>query len=264
MRRDLLTESERLAYVAGKLRRSFESWGYREIFLPCIEEYDGSLRRGTKFSYNNQFYLIKPDITSQIVFRMRRPRRMKVYYISEVLNGGIKGSWQAGAELIGGEPSDMYVEVIKVAVSCLIAVGVEDFYVDVGSLEVWRRATEDVKEFRERIFEALRRRNFQRIESLPIDQEKKRELWRLFNFRGRRSGFRLLDEIVERVEDERVFIDLGTMRPLPYYDNVVFDIYSPKLGYPIGGGGDYRARGLRAAGFALYLDRVLRLRSGEV
>jgi len=27
----------------------------------------------------------------------------KIYYISEVLNGGVEGRWQAGVEFIGGD-----------------------------------------------------------------------------------------------------------------------------------------------------------------
>ncbi len=152
MRKGLLAESGRLSGIGMYLRRTFELWGYREVFLPTIEEYREGLRKGTRFAYNNGFYVIKPDVTSQILGSIRElDGRLKLYYIGEVLDGGGTrgGRWQAGVEYIGGgEPTKMAVEVILTAITGLEALGIEEFYVDVGSLKVWEEATEGISEFR--------------------------------------------------------------------------------------------------------------------
>ncbi len=264
MKKDVFSESERLADITKYLRRTFELWGYKEIFLPTVEEYRESLRKGTKFAYNNSFYVIKPDLTSQILVNLKEPRRLKLFYISEVLNGGVKGKWQAGVEFIGGKDLWMQVEVLMTVITSLEALGIKEFYIDIGSLKVWENAIKGIEEFREEIFRALAKRNFEIIERLPISEEKKEELWRLFNFRGKKSDYEKLNLIVEALGDDRIFIDFGTIRPLPYYSDIIFEIYSPKLGYPLGGGGEYKFNGIDAFGFAFDLNVLSKLYSGKI
>ncbi|MCD6559502.1 MAG: ATP phosphoribosyltransferase regulatory subunit [Palaeococcus sp.] len=264
MKKDLFSESERLADITKYLRRTFELWGYREVFLPSIEEFNEDLRKGTKFAYNNEFYIIKPDLTSQILTNLKVPRKLKLYYISEVLNGGVKGEWQAGLEFIGGKDTKMQVEVLLAVISSLEALGIEEFYIDVGSLKVWENVLKDIEEFKESVFNALTKRNFEIIERLPINEEKKEELWKLFNFRGRRCTYEKLNRIVEMVDDKRIFIDFGTIRPLPYYSDIIFEVYSPKIGKPLGGGGEYIFKGVSAFGFAFDLNALSKLFDGKI
>jgi len=251
----------RLAEIGNRLRGVFELWGYREVTFPAIEEYSPEIRKGTKLAYDNRFHLINPDPTSRIM-RAFSDESIRLFYITEVLNGSTRGEWQAGIEMIGF-PEGSLVEPIVVAITALEALGVDEFYIDIGSLEVWRRATEEIKEFRDVVFSALIKRNFEPIDRLPIPEEKKEELWRLFNFRGRKSGFEKLDLLLEIVDDERVFIDLGTVRPLPYYTDIIFEIYSPKVGKPIGGGGEYSVGEKPAAGFYLDMVALSRLYTGK-
>ena len=264
MKKDLFSESERLADITKYLRRTFELWGYREVFLPSVEEFNEDLRKGTKFAYNNEFYIIKPDLTSQILTNLKVPRKLKLYYISEVLNGGVKGEWQAGLEFIGGKDTKMQVEVLLAVISSLEALGIEEFYIDVGSLKVWENVLKDIEEFKESVFNALTKRNFEIIERLPINEEKKEELWKLFNFRGRKCTYEKLNRIVEMVDDKRIFIDFGTIRPLPYYSDIIFEVYSPKIGKPLGGGGEYIFKGVSAFGFAFDLNALSKLFDGKI
>ncbi len=250
----------RLAEISNRFRNVFELWGYREVLFPAIEEYSGRIRKGTKFAYDNGFYLINPDPTSRIIKEFA-DSSMRLFYITEVLNGGIRGEWQAGVEMIGFDDMELSVEPILVAITAMEALGIEEFYVDVGSLSVWKEAISDIPEFQEVVFTALTRRNFELVERLPITREKKDLLWDLFNFRGRESGFEKLDRVVRLIGDERVFIDLGTVRPLPYYTDLIFEIYSPKLGRPLGGGGEYSIGSKKAAGFYLDIGVISKLYS---
>ncbi|MFA4641061.1 ATP phosphoribosyltransferase regulatory subunit [Pyrococcus kukulkanii] len=253
--RRLIEEYIRLAEIGNKLRLIFELWGYREVIFPSIEEYSQEIRKGTKFAYDNEFYLINPDVTSRIIKNFD-DGKAKLFYVAEVLNGGVKGEWQAGVEYIGGDPDAMILEVLSVIVTSLESLGIQKFYIDLGSIEVWKNSS---GEHWEKVKEALIRRNFERIESLPIPQDKKDELWRLFNFRGRESGYERLDRLIKALGDERVFIDFATVRPLPYYTDVIFEVYSPSLGKPIGGGGEYEVKGKTGVGFVFYLDRLAKL-----
>ncbi|WP_297065581.1 ATP phosphoribosyltransferase regulatory subunit [Thermococcus sp.] len=254
-----IRDYSRMAIISSLLRRNFELWGYMEVVLPTIEPYSETLKGGTKFAYNNGFYLIKPDVTSRLL--KYEIDLAKLYYVGEVLDGGVEGKWQAGIEFIGGEPDFMTAEVLSVLITSLESLGISEFYIDLGSLEVWRKATEDIGEFRETVCLALQRRNFGLIEKLPIGKDKKEELWNLFNFRGKESNYPKLTQILRLVDDERIFVDFGTVRPLPYYSDVIFEVYSPLLGRPIGGGGEYSFRGKPAVGFALDLSALLELAS---
>jgi len=258
----ILSDYLMLAEIGNRLRNSFELWGYREVLFPAIEDYSPDIRKGTKFAHGNGFYLINPDTTSRIIKSFRNGRT-RVYYISEVLDGGTRGKWEAGVELIGGKDISMHVEVLLVAITALENLGIKEFYIDLGSLKVWEEATKGIETFREEVRKALLKRNFGIIEDLPISPGRKHMMWKLFNFRGKRSGVEKLDRIVEAVNDDRIFLDFGTVRPLPYYTDVIFEIYSPNMGKPIGGGGEYEVNGKKAMGFALDMGALLRLYRGK-
>ncbi len=257
MRKDLFSESRRLARVAKRLRRNLDLWGYEEVFLPAIEEYHEELDKGTKFAYNDEFYLIKPDLTSQLLLHLNGATDLRLFYLSEVLDGDIRGEWQCGVERIGGKDLYMQVEVLMIALTTLHALEIDDFYLDVGSLAVWDKVTAEVSEHRDDIFRGLYNRNFDIIEELPLPAEKKNEIWDLFNSRGSEVDYPKLTRVVEALESDRVFVDLGTVRPLPYYDDLVFEIYTPNCSRPIGAGGEYSYQGHQAFGFAFDLDALI-------
>jgi len=256
VKKDLFSQSRILARASKHIRDVFDLWGYEEIFLPAVEEYSEQLRDGLKITYNNAFYLVKPDITSQIVVNLKNGEPRRLCYISEVLKDGINGRWQAGAEFIGGSDMQMVLEILSLIITLLERLGIENFYIDIGSIMVWENALKDVSEYREEVFLALKRRNFGVIEELDIPDQKKEELWYLFNFRGRKSPCNRLNEIVENLNDERVFIDFGTIRFYPYYEDIVFEVYSSNVGHPLGGGGSYRVGSMKACGFAMNLEVI--------
>ena len=46
MKKDVFSESKKLADITKKIRDVLELWDYSELFLPSTTEYDGSLRKG--------------------------------------------------------------------------------------------------------------------------------------------------------------------------------------------------------------------------
>lgn len=89
------------------------------------------------------------------------------------------------------------------------------------------------------------------IEELPISAKKKQELWRLLNTRSQSSDDEEMADLLSQIQDKRIFVDMGTIRFLPYYHELVFEVYVPSFGAPLGGGGRYRVNGGLGFGFAL-------------
>lgn len=257
MKKGLFWKSHKLAGMAKILRQNLDMWGYEEVFLPAIEKDNPDLDRGTKFVNENELYVIKPDLTSQILNHTDQKKDLKLFYISEVLDGGTKGEWQFGIEHIGGPEVEIQVEALMIAASLLEALNVEDFYIDVGSLKIWENVTKDIPKLREEIYKALYRRNFELISRLPLSDEKEEEIWKLFNYRKRDCSYGKLNKILNALDSERIYADFGTVRPYPYYDDIVFEIYSPKFSHPLGAGGGYHFDGKRSFGFALNLDVLI-------
>ncbi|MFW6005836.1 MAG: ATP phosphoribosyltransferase regulatory subunit [Candidatus Bipolaricaulota bacterium] len=257
-----INQSNSLSTVARVLRENYDLWNYREILLPAIEEAGGGLDKGTKFTDGSEFYLIKPDITSQILSRLTAEKKRKLFYISEVLDGETSGDWQFGAEYIGGDKSWMVLEIISSIITGLESLGIEDFFVDIGSKQVWESATSELPDLRSEVFSALYHRSFDLIDDLDISEEKKDEIWHLFNFRDQRCSYSRLNEILKTINDERIFADFGTVRGMHYYEDLTFEIYSPATGSPLGYGGEYTFRNADACGFAFNLESLIEVFTG--
>lgn len=254
-----IDQSKKLSIIASKLRENFERWNYREVLLPAIENATEELDKGTKFTDGEDFYLVKPDITSQILTGLSEGKKYKLFYLSEVLDGGTSGDWQFGAEYIGGKERWMIVEILTGIITALELLNIDNFFIDIGSSKVWERATEDIPEVKEDVLRALHHRSFDLIDEAEIPSQKRKEIWRLFNYRDKTCNYERLASILEVLDDERLFADFGTVRGLPYYEDLTFEIYSPQLGSPLGGGGEYKFESTSCCGFAFHLENLLEI-----
>ncbi|MFW6196604.1 MAG: ATP phosphoribosyltransferase regulatory subunit [Thermoplasmatota archaeon] len=258
MKKDVFSESKKLADITKKIRDVLELWNYSELFLPNTVEYDESLRKGIKLTYNNDFYLTNPDVTSQIVQSYSKENDLKCFYISDIQEG-LEREIQLGVEYIGSDSLKPKVEILNVLITILEKLDIDDFYIDISSLKVWKEVISGVERYKDEIFKALKRRNLSVIDDLDIKEERKQDLWELLNLRGEKSGFKKIDELLNIIDDERLFADLGTVRPLSYYYDIIFEVYSPNLGYPIGAGGEYFVNEKPSCGFALNLDNISKI-----
>ncbi|MFP4051550.1 MAG: ATP phosphoribosyltransferase regulatory subunit [Thermoplasmata archaeon] len=258
MKKDVFSESKKLADITKKTRDVLELWNYSELFLPNTVEYDESLRKGIKLTYNNEFYLTNPDVTSQIVKSYSKENDLKCFYISDIQDG-LEREIQLGVEYIGSDRLKTKVEVLNVLITILEKLDIDDFFIDISSLKVWKELISGFESYEDKIFNALKRRNLSVIDDLDIEEERKQDLWELLNLRGKKSGFKKIDELLNIIDDERLFADLGTVRPLSYYYDIIFEVYSPKIGYPIGAGGEYFVNKKPSCGFALTLDNISKI-----
>lgn len=218
----------------------------------------------------------------------------KFFYTGSVFRydraGALCEIFQAGAEIIGLSDAKCDAETISVAVECLREAGIDGFKVGLGHAGFLTDLLEAVQvppEPASRIRSSLERRDLVEIERtldlLNLPKEKSSILMAvatlqpgrdallslLARFEGTRVGdsLRYIDEIFSCLEEfgchEPVYLDFGVIRDFDYYTGMVFEIYVPGVGQPVGGGGRYDGlvarfgRPIPATGFALNVSALL-------
>jgi len=262
MYKDTLSKSFKLGKVARIVRDIFYTLDYSEIFLPTMDKFSPLLRGGLKTAYDDDFYVIKSDITSHLLSSIVKKGELKLFYVSEVLNGSPKGKWQIGAEWIGGDASTVrrITEHIKIVIKILESLSISDFMIDIGSLRKWRDIILKYNLDKQAIYKAVQKRNISSMTSMNICEEAREELMALLQRRGRScsGGFEdeIIDQIIKGVYNDCMMIDYGTLRHFDYYEDIVIEIYSQKHAGIIGGGGQYKNKGQECFGFALDLETL--------
>ncbi len=245
---------------------------------------------------------LRPEMTTSIarlVAQRFRPEDEphRLYYVANVFRehpskqGQPREFWQAGIERVGGGAVADDVEVVALFIEAIQASGQSDFVVGLGQIDIVAgsiRALAIGPAERSRLMRALGERNivaYNRIvEGLKLDSA---DLSRLKSLPALRGGADTLeqakdlvvgDEAAESLAEltavyqglvreklaRRIIIDLGIARDFNYYTGIVFEAYSPGLGWPLGGGGRYDnllaefGYEAPAAGFALGLERLER------
>jgi len=263
MYKDTVSNSFKLGRVTKIIRDMFYELDYSEIFLPAMDRYSPELRGGLKTAFNNEFYVIKPDVTSHLLSSIIKEEELKVFYVSEVLDGTPKGTWQIGTEWIGGKVvlKDKIIEQILTVKAILKALGIADFMIDIGSLRKWREIIEQYHLDKKTVYEAIEKRSISAMGSMNIPGKARGALMALLQKRGKTCDDPLIDGIIGAVNDDCMMVDFGTLRHFDYYDDIVIEIYTRNHGKMLGGGGQYVNRGQDCFGFALDLDVLSQLAS---
>ena len=252
-------------------------------------------------SKDNRMMALRHEMTTPIARLMGsrlqgREMPLRCSYISSVFRyeqsqtGRQCEFYQAGVEFMGSASAAADAEVIALAVRSVLAAGITDFKVCLGQVEflsgvmeqyqLEERDAEALKEAMEKhdlvlleqLVEELNLSESARkaLKSLPLLNggpemlEKAREI--ALNARSRRA-LDNLTEIYHLLEAyqvaEFVQFDLGIIRDFSYYTGMVFEAYTPELGFPLCGGGRYDnlladfGHPCPATGFALGIERVL-------
>ncbi|MGY4687269.1 ATP phosphoribosyltransferase regulatory subunit [Petrotoga sp. DB-2] len=256
MKKDIFAESQKLSNIVNKIRSVLIEHDFYELFPPSITKYSENLIKGLKFADGRNFYLLKPDVTSWLIDMDKVEEKEKVFYISEVLDENLSGVWQFGFEILNGEEVKIEEEILRLTIEILSLLDIKNFFIDVSSIRSWERILKAVPQYRDKILRAVELRNFEIIENLPLDEEVNLSIATLFNYRGKETNIPKLNIIIKNINDPRIYIDLGTMKYMNYYEDVVFEIYSPDNGYLLGNGGQYKINGKYSCGMALNLDII--------
>lgn len=219
----------------------------------------------------------------------------RLYYISNVFRhvqphlAQYREFWQIGIELLGAAGPRADAEVINVAVKVLSDMGLDNFKISLNQIAIFNSLLDDSGlsiEQRDTIRGLVENKDLVELnsvlEQLTINDDLKETIAILPVLHGglevlnrmpyvekNRSASTAVNELI-RVHDalqacgvtEHIVIDMGVLRGLDYYTGMVFEGYSPELGYGLLGGGRYdRLMGKfglprPATGFALGMDRL--------
>lgn len=253
------------------------------------------------FDKNNRTVALRHEMTTPIArlvaSRLRDcPMPLKLSYISNVYRyeqtqtGRQCEFYQAGVELMGSGSATADAEVVALAIRGLLASGLRDFKLCLGQVEFVNgimeqyQLSEKVKAKVKRSIEDRDLVGLERlVDSLELPVNAKEALKGIPLLHGGRDvlkeayGVALnaqsrraldnLSEIFVLLEcygvGEYVTFDLGMIRDFNYYTGMVFEAYTPGLGFPLCGGGRYDnmlsdfGNACPATGFAIGIERIL-------
>ena len=259
------------------------------------------------FDRHNRLLALRPDMTTPIArvaaTRLKdqeAPLRLcylaNVFRYEEAQAGRQCEFYQAGVELLGEGGATADAEVVALAVESLLDAGLVSFQISLGQVDFINGLLAEAGLQGERsreIRQALTSRDLVGLEKLLADSgisagvqqllrripllHGKRELLEearsLVNNDVSRRALDNLAQIYALLEHygvaEHVVFDLGVFRNFSYYTGMVFEAYTPGLGFPVLGGGRYDqlagayGQDCPATGFALGIERVLLARQRQ-
>jgi len=296
----------------------YRGWGY-ELILPPFIEYLDSLLTGTGHDLDLQtFKLIdqlsgrllglRADMTPQAAridaHRLKREAPTRLCYLGTVLHtlpdgfAGSRSPLQVGAELFGHGGPESDVEILQLMVATLALTGVEDVYIDLGHVGIFRGLAQDAGLDADQetfLFDALQRKAIPEIQtflaqldlstaqrerlaglaSLNGDEEVLQHAGTLLEGSGKaaRAALENLQRIAalarQRLPGVPLHFDLAELRGYQYQTGVVFAAFVADRGQEIARGGRYDeigkvfGRARPATGFSTDLRSLMQLGSRE-
>jgi ATP phosphoribosyltransferase regulatory subunit len=270
-----------------KLLSVFQRWGFQEIVTPSFEYYEvlalgvGEEFRDRTFKLTEQatgrLLVLRSDITPQIArvaatILKDYPKPLRFCYNSNVFRnvepqvGRHREVYQAGVELMGLELPEADVEMIAIAVECLMEVGLTDFKIAVSQVEFLRGLLEQLRlpnEAERQVQAALHRKDSSALDLLMeecrLERSARDMLLALPHLFGGEEVLAASSRLVNNLRSEQaltnlqtvydmlkvyglesfVLLDLSEIRGFDYYTGIVFEGFTANLGYEICGGGRY-------------------------
>lgn len=307
--RDVLPDEMReLRAIEASLTELFEREGYGEVQTPVLEyqeEPPTGARRSAAARY--RFYdetgaslALRSDMTEPIArlvsnrfadqegaLRLRYSGR--IYRPVRMQGAELRELHQVGIELIGAEAPAGTIEVIRLLIAALDAIGLQRAVVGLGDADLFGQLLDELAvegAAKQRILACLAAHDLVAIEAeagdlAGVDDEARHTIVTLSNLRGgsevleraKALGGGAVERAASRLAEtfagleqlgiaDRVQVDFGLLRDLGYYTGAILEVYDPAYGDVLGGGGRYDdllgtfGRPLPAAGFSLYLDRL--------
>lgn len=273
---------------------------YLETFLMGYS-FDMAERIYKFFDRKGRVLALRPDMTTPIArivanhykdlqFPLRLCYFSNIFRFEEPRGGRQCEFYQAGAELIGVEGIDYDAEIIALAVEGLKKAGINEFKVSVGHtgfLKGILNAVNAEEEIKDDIHTLLLNKDFVGLKKLLDSCRFDDSLKELILGLTRNSGnvieendrickneiitqaikeLKTLKHLLSAYDVEKyISFDPALIRPLDYYTGIIFEVYSPSLGFPLCGGGRYdnlieKFNGsYPATGFAFYIEGILQV-----
>lgn len=281
-------QAARLEALRRALLDMYQSWGY-DLVIPPLIEYVESLLIGTADDLDLQTFKltdqlngrmmgVRADMTPQVAridaHLLKRNTPTRLCYLGHVLHtrpdgfAGSRSPLQVGAELYGhaGVASDM--EVIELMVATFHRCGIDNLYVDLGHVGIYRGLVVQAKldaQQETALFAALQRKAKPEIKSLLADWSLSQSLTTMFlalaDLNGGAEVFTTATKVLQDASQEVVaalnelqqianslqqrlptldlHYDLAELRGYHYHTGVVFAAFVPGQGQAIAQGGRY-------------------------
>jgi ATP phosphoribosyltransferase regulatory subunit len=312
----LPAQAAQLEQLRRELLDLYRGWGYQLIIPPFIE-YLESLLTGTGHDLDLQtFKLIdqlsgrllglRADMTPQAAridaHRIQCDAPTRLCYLGTVLHtrpdgfAGSRSPLQVGAELFGHAGAESDVEILQLMVATLALTGIEDIYIDLGHVGIYRALAGEagLDESQESyLFDALQRKAIPEIDAflaqLDVTSIQRERLAGLATLNGEddvldRAQALLagagegtgaaLDDLVaiaararRELPDVALHFDLAELRGYQFHTGVVFAAFVADRGQEIARGGRYDdigkvfGRARPATGFSTDLRTLMLLGS---
>lgn len=288
----------------------FTSMGYEEVETPTFEFYDvfagdnGQISQETMFKFfdeHGRILTLRPDITTSIA-RMAATKEADIplplrycytgnVFRAEQTQGARQREFtQAGIELIGVNTPEADAEVISAAMEAVLALGIEEFQMEIGQVAFFNGlveqaglCAEDTERLRERIDSKDTVGIRELAEKLDLEDSVKELMERLpYLFGGMdvieramvpglnqtsRDALGNIKKIYELLcaygFERFVSIDLGMLQSIDYYTGTIFKCFTHGVGFPICAGGRYDhllsrfGKNMGAVGVAFGINRIL-------
>jgi len=302
------------AYLKRVIEREiltiFFRWGYQEIITPIFEYLDvvslgveeGLIEKGYKIvdRASGRVMILRPDVTPQVARMVamlfsEHPKPLRLCYRENVFRhegeheGREREVFQVGGELIGLSGPEADAEMIGIAVQSLTRLGLSDFKVIVGQIEISRNFIEKTgltRDGKKQLQEALVKKDAEVAKGiLKSSKMSKKEQNQFLKLLGLMGGEKVLKEAAGLISnptsrkalknlgdvfsllkyhgvEDHVMIDLGEIRGLEYYTGVFYEVFAEGVGYEIGRGGRYDnliakfGSSYPSTGFAFDLERL--------
>lgn len=286
--RDFLPlKAAKVEYLQQQLHQVYSTWGFRPVITPQLEYLDvlergfGAGLRERTFRFDDRqsgrLLAFPPDMTPQIAriaaTRMSElPLPLRLCYSGRVLRhteqqaGKDRDIFQSGVELIGLDSPEADAEMIAMAVESLVAVGAQEFTIDIGQVEFFRGVMDglplDVRRA-DQVADAILRKDSSELKGL-LEQSKLADhtceeilaLPRLYGGREvlqraeksvsndrSRKALDGLAQVLDVLEVygvlDHVTIDLGELRGLNYHTGMTFQGFLSGVGQTVCSGGRY-------------------------
>ncbi len=307
-------DAGRLEALRRDVLDTYRQWGY-ELVIPPVIEYLESLLTGTGHDLDLQTFKltdqltgrlmgVRADITTQAAridaHRLRREEPVRLCYIGTVLQtrpeglGRSRNPEQVGAELYGHGGVESDIEIITLMMETLARAGVDNPYLDLGHVGIFRGLAEAAGlggEAENRLFDALQRKASGEITELldhyGVRGRLREQLEALSRLNGAvdvldqagellsdapesvrdalQSLWRIASSLERRLPNIPLHFDLGELRGYGYQTGMVFAAFAPGHGQEVARGGRYDQIGrvfgsLRpATGFSADLKTLMAL-----
>jgi len=303
--------------IESTILRVMTTAGYKEVETPAFEYYDCYIGEGGMISQEALFKFfdeqgrilaLRPDFTTSIA-RMAATKEANaklplrylytgnVYRHENLEETRQREFAQTGIELIGSTSHLADAEVISCAIEAIIALGIEDFSIEIGQVAFFNGIVEQAgfdTELTEKIRERIDTKDSMGIKLLIKDKDIDESLKKLIidlpylfgnddiisraDIAGLNETSRAALDNLKKIYDvlclygfeKYISLDLGMLQSIDYYTGSIFKGYTYGIGFPICAGGRYDnlvskfGEARSAVGVAMGINRLMAALKGKI